>query len=188
MDQRRHGGKVMAEFYFIRHGEADYSEKDTKFYRNQGACMCTLTEKGMEQAKQAAKDERLVGADLILTSPFGRAFHTAAILSKELQVDIRVESDLHEWLADVERYDYLDDEMAEKHYKEFSACKGNYPMGESRPWESAELLRNRVFRVLKKYENYEKIVVVSHGTLMQYCMEIEHPKNCEIVKLERELQ
>ena len=48
----------MAEFYFIRHGEADYSEKNTKFYRNQGTFMCTLTEKGVEQAKQAAKDAK----------------------------------------------------------------------------------------------------------------------------------
>ena len=41
-------GEYMAEFYFIRHGEADYSEKNTKFYRNQGTFMCTLTEKGVE--------------------------------------------------------------------------------------------------------------------------------------------
>lgn len=178
----------MAEFYFIRHGEADYSERETKFYRNQGTFMCTLTEKGIEQAKQAAKDERLEGADLILTSPYGRAFHTAAVLSKELQVDIKVESDLHEWMADVRKYDYVDDETACKYFDEFEACKGNYPEGESRPWESADMIRERVFKVLDKYDNYKKVIVVSHGTLMKYCLNMERPKNCGIAKLEREMQ
>jgi len=41
----------MTEFYFIRHGDADYSEKGTKIYKNQGAFMCTLSQKGIEQAK-----------------------------------------------------------------------------------------------------------------------------------------
>jgi len=175
----------MAEFYFIRHGEADYRERDTKFYKNQGTFMCTLTEKGIEQAKAAAKDERFVGVDLILTSPFGRAFHTAAVLSKELQADIRVESDLHEWLADIWEYDFLDDETACKYFEEFEACNGKYPEGENKPWESADMIRDRVFKVLDKYEHYKKIIVVSHGTLMKYCLNVERPMNCGIVKLER---
>lgn len=175
-------GEYMAEFYFIRHGEADYSEKNTKFYRNQGTFMCTLTEKGVEQAKQAAKDERFKGADLILTSPFGRAFHTAAILSKELQVDLKVESDLHEWLSDVVNFDYLDDETAEKYWREFDQNGGKYPDGVERPYETAQMIRDRVFAVLKKYESLKKVIVVSHGTLMRHCLNVSSVKNCEICK------
>lgn len=170
----------MTEFCFIRHGEADYSETGSKFYRNQGAFLCTLSEKGIEQAKLAAKDERFAGADIIISSPFGRTLHTAAILSKELNLDIKVESDLHEWLADIDEYSYLDDETAARHYREFEAGNGNYPEGETRQWESADKIRKRVFSVLEKYESYDKVIVVSHGTLMKYCLNIEHPNNCEI--------
>ena len=178
---------IMAEFYFIRHGEADYSERDTKFYRNQGSFMCTLTEKGIEQAKQAAKDERFKDAELILTSPYGRAFHTAAILSKELQIDIKVESDVHEWLSDVVNFEYLDNETATKYWHEFDENNGNYPEGETRPYETAEMIRKRVFAVLKKYENYKKVIVVSHGTLMRYCLDVPYVSNCQICKFEGNL-
>ncbi len=175
----------MAIFYFIRHGSADFSEAGRKFYKNEGSFMFTLSEKGIEQAKTAAKDERLAGADLIITSPFGRALHTAAILSKELNVDIRVESDLHEWFADVYGYSYLDDETANNNYREFNDCGGKYPEGEKRQWESAEMIKERVSKVLDKYEGYKKVIVVSHGVLMQYFLGIEHPTNCEIVGFER---
>lgn len=175
----------MTEFYFIRHGEADYSEAGSKFYINQGYFMCTLSEKGIEQAKTAAKDERLFGADLIITSPYGRALHTAAILSKELNTDIRVESDLHEWFADACGYSYLDDETACSYYHEFTACGGKYPEGEKRPWESAEMIKERVGKVLCKYEDHKKVIVVSHGILMQYFLGIHHPSNCEIAPFVR---
>lgn len=175
----------MADFYFIRHGEADYSEVGTKFYKKQGTFMCTLTEKGIEQTKNITKDKRLERTDLILTSPYGRAFHTAAILSKYLKADIKVESDLHEWLADAWEYSYLDDETACKYYEEFEACNGKYPDGKNRQWESADMIRERVFYVLDKYEKYKKVIVVSHGILMKYCLNIDHPSNCEIVRLER---
>ena len=77
-------------FYLIRHGEPDYSEIYSKVYRDFGSNMCTLTEKGCTQIKDTAKDMRLQNADIIITSPYGRALHTAAILSKELDVDIVV--------------------------------------------------------------------------------------------------
>lgn len=170
----------MTEFCFIRHGSADFSEMGRKFYKNEGSFMCTLSEKGIEQAKNAAKDERLKGADLIITSPFGRALHTAAILSKELTVDIKVETDLHEWFADVWEYSYLDDETACRNYDEFRDNKGKYPDGENKQWESADMLRERVSGVLDKYKYYKKVIVVCHGVLMEYFLNIEHPSNCDI--------
>lgn len=172
----------MTEFYFIRHGAADFSEMGRKFYKNEGSFMCTLSEKGIEQAKTAAKDERLKGADLILTSPFGRALHTAAILSKELGADIKVETDLHEWFADVWEYSYLDDETACRNYGEFKDNKGKYPEGGDKQWESADMIRERVIKVLDKYREYKKIIVVCHGILMEYFLNIPHPSNCEIVQ------
>ncbi len=175
----------MADFYFIRHGEADYSEINTKIYKNQGCFMCTLTDKGAEQARLAAKDERLSGTELILTSPFGRALHTAAILSKELGAEIKVETDLHEWLADAESYDYLDDKTACSRYRELTELGGRHPEGVKKQWESTEMMKKRVFAVLDKYGHFGKVAVVSHGTLMQYCLSVKHPENCEIIKFER---
>ena len=96
----------MAKFYFIRHGEMDFSMEGEKFYKGFAYNMITLSEVGVEQINETAKDERLLDADLIITSPFGRTMHSAAILSKQLNVDMRVETDLHEWMADAVNYEF----------------------------------------------------------------------------------
>ena len=169
----------MTTFYFIRHGKAEFSEANTKIYQGWGFNMITLSPVGIAQIKDAAKDTRLAGAELIIASPYGRTMHTAAILSKELQLDIAVETGLHEWCANTE-YQYLSDADASKNFDEFTHCMGNYPNNKVREWESAGKMRERVNTVLKKYQQYSKVIVVCHGTLMQYYLNIPHPGNGEI--------
>ena len=70
-------------FYFIRHGETDYSDRNTKIYKGFGVNLSPLSENGIQQIKETAKDLRLTDADIILSSPYTRALQTAAILSKE---------------------------------------------------------------------------------------------------------
>ena len=105
----------MSKFYFIRHGE-DISEYiDTKIYKSWGMNMITLTENGISQIKKLKDDKRLTNAKIIVTSPYGRALHSAAILSKELGIDLSVETDLHEWIADKD-YNYLSMEDTRKSF------------------------------------------------------------------------
>jgi len=75
-------------FYLIRHGESDYSEKGTKIYRGFGENLAPLTLNGIKQIKKTAQDTRLKSAQIIISSPYTRAVQTAAIISKELQIDI----------------------------------------------------------------------------------------------------
>ena len=166
-------------FYLVRHGEPDYSETETKVYRGFGSHMCTLTEKGRSQIKNTAKDPRLQGADLIVSSPYGRALHTAAILSKELNVDLVVETDLHEWLAN-KNYVHEKFEIAAKNHREFTENNGIYPDGFDKDWESFEIMKNRAIRVLDKYKNRDKVIVVCHGMLMQALTGLPHPNHGEV--------
>ena len=84
----------MAKFYFVRHGEANMEEAYTKIYQDWGFNMLTLSDKGIKQIKKTAKDERLKEGEIIVSSPFSRALHTASILSKELGIDLKVETEL----------------------------------------------------------------------------------------------
>ena len=104
--------------YFIRHGQADYSEKDSKIYQGFGNHMAPLSPRGIQEIEETAADPRLHQAKLILSSPYVRALQSAAILSRRLQLPLQVETDLHEWLAD-KRYHYLSEEKAALHYNEF---------------------------------------------------------------------
>ena len=51
---------------------------------------------------------------------------------------MKVETDLHEWLADAVSYDFLPDDIAEKSYKAISENEGRHPIGETCLWEFAE--------------------------------------------------
>ena len=166
-------------FYLVRHGEPDYTERDTKVYRNFGEHMCPLTSRGREQIKQTAQDPRLKGADVILSSPYTRALQTAAILSKELNVEILVETDLHEWLAN-KHYIYESDARAEQNLQEFDAHSGCYPDGEERDWETFALMKARALPVLQKYAHYSKVIVTCHGRLIQSLTGLQHPHHGEI--------
>lgn len=172
----------MTKFYFVRHGQMDFSMAEKKFYKGFSYNMITLSEKGMEQLYETAKNEKLKDAELIITSPFGRTMHSAAILSKELNLDLRVETDLHEWLADRITYEFLPDEEASIAYKALNDNAGRHPEGQDCAWESAEQMKERVMNVLQKYTDCNAVIVVCHGTLMQYVLEIEHPKNGQVVE------
>lgn len=170
-------------FYLVRHGEPDYSEVNTKIYSGFGSNMCTLTPKGCNQIKNTAKDSRLKNADIIITSPYGRALHTAAILSKELYVDINVETDLHEWLAN-KHYIHEADGIADANYDDFHANNGRYPEGEEKDWETTETMKNRAVAVLEKYKDYEKVIVTCHGMIIEAITGLHHPKHGEIIEFE----
>lgn len=170
----------MAVFYFIRHGQMDVSMAEKKFYKGFARNMMTLSEKGIEQIHEAAKDSRLQDAELIIASPFGRTMHSAAILSKDINIEMRVETDLHEWLADGVSYEFLPDEVAEESYRSLTENQGHHPKGAQCLWESAEQMKERVMNVLDRYKDYNAVIVVCHATLMQYVLEIEHPKYGQI--------
>lgn len=172
----------MTTFYFIRHGQTDFSQANEKLYQGRAFNMLTLSDAGRAQIEAAARDQRLRSAQLIITSPFGRTLHSAAILSKELGLDIRVETNLHEWAADTVDYVYLPQEEADRRYQELHDNHGVHPAGTAPGWESAEQMKARVFAVLEKYTNYHCVIVSCHGTLMQYALGIPHPDNGQIVK------
>ena len=174
----------MTTFYFIRHGQADFSEANTKIYQGRGFNMLTLSQLGVRQIKDAALDGRLKDAELIISSPFGRTLHSAAILSKELGLDIRVETDLHEWSADGVDFSYLPQAEADRRFQELHNYHGMHPNGKACGWESADQMKKRVFAVLKKYKDYRCVIVACHGTLMEYVLDIPHPSNGQIAALE----
>ena len=170
-------------FYFVRHGKADYSERDRKIYQGFGVNLAPLSEIGIQQIQKTSKDDRLQGADIILSSPYTRALQSAAILSKELNVPIAVETDLYERLANKD-YVYEDNETAEKAYREYEFLQGKYPDDREKMWEEAETIKQRVLNVLKKYSNHSKVIVACHGMMIQATTGSDHPQNGQIVELD----
>jgi len=165
------------EVVFIRHGKPDYTPCWERGFIGHGKDLACLTPEGIKQAEEVSKNSVLDGSELIISSPYTRALQTAAIISKNIQLDIIVEIDLHEFLPD-KTFQCKEKEDTELH-KDFIDCFGSYPTGETRKWETIKEIKNRVIPVMKKYLAYNKIIVVAHGgvirrftgiAIINYCM------------------
>jgi broad specificity phosphatase PhoE len=174
-------GYYITKFYFIRHGETDFTLADTKIYKNWGFNMLPLSNKGEEQIKATAKDKRLKSAKIIVSSPYGRAMHSAAIISKELGIDLVVETNLHEWVANID-YNYIPDDEAKENLKEFFKNDGEKSNDLKYNYETAYSMKDRVYLVLEKYKNYGEVIIVCHGLLMERFLDICEVSNGEIVE------
>ena len=169
---------------FIRHGEPDKAIVDARGFIGQGRDLAPLTDLGRQQAAQAAADPRLAGCQLIVASPYTRALQTAAIISRITGLDLQVETDLHEFIPD-KTFQVRGEEENKALHKDFMRCRGEYPPGETRRWETILEIIARTKPVLDKYAalGYEKIAVVAHGGVIRRYTGVEliaHGEVCEI--------
>ena len=91
----RYGGNyLMGHFYFVRHGESLWNVEN----KICGATDIDLTEKGFQQAEQAAESilHQELKIDMILSSPLKRAYHTAQVISERTGIPLKAEPRLTE--------------------------------------------------------------------------------------------
>ncbi len=153
---------------FVRHGEPDKTYVDEKGFIGLGRDMAPLTDTGIAQAKEASGSPLLHGGQIIISSPYTRALYTAAIISKNIGLDILVEVDLHEFLSD-KTFMVKGEEENSLLHQDFIKCMGEYPKGETRKWETISEIILRTKPVMDKYYDlgYEKIIVVAHGGVIR---------------------
>lgn len=153
----------MTTFILIRHGEPRYDEVQSRGYKGMGYELGKLTDLGISQAEERAKDERLTGSQIIISSPYTRALQTAAIISRQTGIKLIVENDLHEWMPDMTHQYQLEPHSS---FLEYIDHKGIKTEDRKYPWETYEHLQKRVGAVLDKYQDYDKVIVVCHGIVI----------------------
>lgn len=150
----------MTKLVLVRHGEPDYSFLNQKELANTKPEWAFLSEKGIEQAIEAANDPKLWDGDILLSSPLANSLQTASIIAERNNLSVRGEIGLHEWLS---RKNYLNSRSYAKDYKkavyEFLAQKNS----NNSEYESLEHVRLRALQVLKNYLLYEKVIAVTHS-------------------------
>lgn len=173
------------EIVFIRHGEPDFSEVDSREFIGIGREFAPLTKKGISKAEMVSKNPLLKGAEIIVSSPYTRALQTAAIISKNIKVDIAVETDLHEQIFD-KTFMVKGAKEAKALNLDFIECLGEVPEGENKKWESLKEILSRVKPVADKYYDlgYQKIIVVSHGGIIRRFTGKWKIDYCDLEKIE----
>ena len=175
----------MALFYLIRHGEPDYDAVAKLGFYGFGRSFAPLSENGLKQVEETAKDSRLLDVDLIICSPYTRALQTAAIISRKINKEIIVEPELHEWIVDKTNSITSSEEVAVLS-REFQDYEGIYPEGQEMRWESLASLRKRIKRVADKYADYDKVIIVGHGMAFRVLKYIENIAPGEVVECKYE--
>ena len=153
---------------FIRHGEPNYLQCDERGFVGQGRDLAPLTISGIQQAEDVSKNLDLYSCELIVSSPYTRALQTAAIISRNTGIRIEVEVDLHEWCPD-KTYQYKTSKQSLEIHQDFWKCKGMYPDGEKRNWETINEIIERVIPILNKYleKGFNKIMIIAHGGIIR---------------------
>ena len=173
----------MQKIVFMRHSEPDYTFVEERKYIGHGKDLSQLTETGIQIAEKASFDSRLDNAEIILSSPYTRALQTAAIISKNRQLSIKIEIDLHEWMPDLS-FQFSTAQEAVQAAKLFAEHKGICPVGSKIRFESLESVFIRAKKAILRYPEYTKIIVVTHGMVMQRFAFEAHIPFCGIVEID----
>ena len=159
----------MTKYILVRHGEPTYDEVINAGFKGHGLALAPLTKKGIQEVKKIAKNEVFKDSDILISSPYTRAMQTASIIAQENKLDINVEILLHEWIVDLNN-NYNKEEQFLQNIKkaksEWEQKQINPDFKYSDDIEPLESVRNRALKVLSKYTNYNKVIVVCHGLLI----------------------
>lgn len=169
---------------FIRHGEPDKTVVDARGFIGQGRDLAPLTELGIVQSETASMNPRLKGSQIIVSSPYTRTLQTAAIISKNTGLDIKIEIDLLEFIPDKTFQVKGEAENKELH-KEYMKYHGEYPKGETKKWETITEVIHRSKPVFDHYVDlgYEKIIAVTHGGIMRRYTGNAFIEYCEVTEV-----
>ena len=160
----------------MRHGERNDQHCYDRGFIGQGLELAPLTDNGVKQAEEAAKTPLIDGCSIIVSSPYTRCMQTAAIVSRIRNIPLQVEVDLHEWIPDLLFQNKKGE--AQSYGNDFALNQGKYPEGETRRWESIDMMEKRLLGVLNKYTDYDKIMIVTHGMLMHQIKPYGHIPYC----------
>ena len=160
-------------FLLMRHGKADFSGPNKWNAHGWSSELAPLTEIGEKQVMQQIGRILEFNPEIVLSSPATRALQSALILRSGLSVPFKVEFDLHEWVPD-RNFQWRNIKEVDRLRADFIQCNGEYPVGETRPWETLSHMQSRATAVLRKYISYKRVLVVCHGELIKSLTQKDH--------------
>jgi len=155
----------MKKIFLVRHGESEWN----KLKKVQGQKDIPLTEKGIEQAKLIGKRLINEGIEKIYTSDLKRAYDTASIIGKMLNIEVIPSKELREinfgiWEG------LTSDIIKSKFSKEHELWLKNPEMLKVEGAESILDLQLRAMNEINKIisdENIDNVLIVSHSATLK---------------------
>ncbi|MET9275069.1 histidine phosphatase family protein [Kribbella sp. NPDC003557] len=158
----------VTQIYLVRHGEPDYEPIDSRGLPGPAADSAPLTALGRKQAEELADLLGGIRATYLVSSPFTRALHSAAIIGHRLALGVKVDYDLRDWSPDdTGRWRGVSDVRATQ--AEFEAYDGEWPDGIQRPWEPLSRVRERAQAALARHtaSTDGPVLAITHATVIR---------------------
>ncbi len=159
--------KDLTTFYIIRHGETEWNIKKLI----QGQKDSPLTENGLKQAKEIAKELKKIKFDIIFSSDLLRAKRTAEIIAAEHNLAVETTKLLRE-----RNFGNYEGKLSKEIFKAFDqlintlTVEQMFRYKENPDVESDEEIATRLITFLRETaisHARKKILVVTHGGIMK---------------------
>lgn len=167
-------GRDINYHLLLRHCEPNWSAVDKYLLKGLGVDLVPLTKKGEEQALEVSQSLKLENLTRIVSSPMTRCLQTAAIISRNLNLQLDVAFDLHEWIPDLSMH-WPNFEFVKEVEKDRIACGGEWPKNQTRPWETISSVKKRALNVLKSYQDQMPVLFVTHSVVIESLTGVKLP-------------
>ncbi|MGH4017643.1 MAG: histidine phosphatase family protein [Pseudonocardiaceae bacterium] len=153
----------------VRHGEANYAalRSHGPVYEGARSDLAPLSDRGVVQAEQLAATLARYRPALVVSSPYTRTLHTAALLAARLQCRLAVDLCLHDWLPVRDGASVITPEVVRQKVAEYDDWKRDGRLPDQRTWESDEEMRERLIAVVGRRAAEPALVIVTHEAVIK---------------------
>ena len=170
--------------YLIRHGETEWNVKNI----NQGQSESSLTEKGIEQAKETAERLKDIKFDAIFSSDLNRCEKTAEIIRLDRELIIQTSKLLRERAHgrfEGQHDDVMKDALKEKLKERESVPEKEYDSFRLAPdVETTEEVMTRFLIKLREiavaYPNQKVLVITHAGCIKNFLIKLDYVKRTDL--------
>ncbi len=181
---------MVKNFYIFRHGQSSYNvEGKIQGHTNNSV----LTDRGIDQAYDAANRLKNKAVEIVVSSPLRRAKQTGSIVAKVIKAPLQYDerfTEVNVGIAEGMHYTQAMEKFGEL-YRQWRSADPQYENIRFEKGESKKQVRQRVFSALTQYaqSKYNNIAVSGHGitlaeTLHALNIEKEEIDNGEIIHLQ----
>ncbi len=153
----------------VRHAEPDYAALPGHgpVYDGARRDLAPLSDRGVDQAEYLAATLADWRPALVLSSPYTRTLHTAALLAARLRLPLCVDLGLHDWLPIRDGTSVITPEVIRQKVVEYDDWKRADRLPAERTWETDDDMRDRLVAAVGRHSAKPALVVVTHEAVIR---------------------